>query len=68
MFYMDLSKVDKDVAYVACVLEACWKRFFKMFRLFQTYVASVQCSTRQRTYSANIKTFGKFDVSGSASR
>jgi len=38
VFYMDISKVDKDVA---CVSEACCKRFFKMFRLFQTYVASI---------------------------
>ena len=41
MFYMDIPKVDKDIAYVACVSEACCKCFFKMFRLFQTYVASV---------------------------
>jgi len=41
VFYMDIPKVDKDVAYVACVSEAYCKRFFKMFRLFQTYVASV---------------------------
>ena len=34
MFYVDIAKVDQDVAYVASVLEACCKRLFKMFHLF----------------------------------
>jgi hypothetical protein len=38
---MDVTKVDCDVAYVAIVSEACCKRLFKIFYLFQTYVASV---------------------------
>jgi hypothetical protein len=38
---VDFRKVDWDVIYVASVLEACCKRLFKMFHLFQTYVASV---------------------------
>jgi hypothetical protein len=38
---VDFEKVDRDVIYVASVLEACCKRLFKMFYLFQTYVASV---------------------------
>jgi hypothetical protein len=37
---MDVTKVDRDVAYVASVLQACCKGLFKMFHLFQTYVAS----------------------------
>ena len=41
MFHMDVAKVDRDVAYVASVSEACCKRLFKMFYLFQTYVAGV---------------------------
>jgi hypothetical protein len=40
VFHMDIAKVGRDVAYVASVLEACYKRLFKMFHLFQTYVAS----------------------------
>jgi hypothetical protein len=38
MFHMDIAKVDQDVASVS---EACCKRLFKMFHLFQTYVARV---------------------------
>jgi hypothetical protein len=47
-FYMDIAKVDRDVAYVASVSEVCasvseicCKRLFKMFCMFQTYIASV---------------------------
>jgi hypothetical protein len=40
MFYIDVAKIDSDVAYVASFSEACCKRSFKMF-LFQTYVASI---------------------------
>ena len=41
MFHMDVAKVDWDIAYAASVLEAYCKRLFKVFHLFQTYVASV---------------------------
>jgi energy-converting hydrogenase Eha subunit C len=41
VFHMDVVKVDRDVAYVASVLEACCKRLFEMFHLFQMYVASI---------------------------
>jgi hypothetical protein len=41
VFRMDVVKVDRDVAYDASVSEACCKRLFKVFYLFQTYVASV---------------------------
>ena len=41
VFYADVAKVDRDVAYVASVLEACCKSLFKMFHLFQAYVASI---------------------------
>jgi hypothetical protein len=34
MFNVDVAKVDRDVAYVASVSEACCKRLFKMFHLF----------------------------------
>ena len=39
VFHMDVAKVDHDVAYAASVLEACCKQLFKVFHLFQTYVA-----------------------------
>jgi hypothetical protein len=41
VLYMDVVKVDRDVArvaYVASVSDECCKRLFKMFHLFQTYV------------------------------
>jgi hypothetical protein len=41
VFYLDVVKVDLDVAYVASVLDVCCKYLFKMFHLFQTYVASI---------------------------
>jgi hypothetical protein len=41
VFHMNVAKVDWDVVYVASVSEACCKRLFKMFHLFQMYVASV---------------------------
>ena len=41
VFYLDVVKVDLDVAYVASVLDVCCKRFLKIFHLFRTYVASV---------------------------
>jgi hypothetical protein len=40
-FHMNVAEVDRDVAYSASVSEACCKRLFKMFHLFQTYVASI---------------------------
>jgi hypothetical protein len=40
VFYMDVAKVDRDVAYVAMVVHVCYKLLFPMFYLFfQTYVA-----------------------------
>jgi len=41
VFHTDIAKVHRDVAYAASVSEACCKRLFKVFHLFQTYVASV---------------------------
>ena len=40
MFHLDIAKVDRDVAYVASVSEACYKRLFKIFYLLQMYVVS----------------------------
>jgi hypothetical protein len=41
VFYIDVAKADRDVAYVAMAIHVCFKCMFQMFRLFQTYVASV---------------------------
>jgi hypothetical protein len=42
VFYMDVAKVDWDVAHVAMVVHVCCKPMFSMFHLFfTTYVASV---------------------------
>ena len=42
VFYMDVVKVDWDVAHVAMVVQVCCKCLFSMFYLcFQTYV--VRC-------------------------
>ena len=41
MFRNGFAKVDRDVAYVAMVMHVCFKCMFKMFHLYQTYVASV---------------------------
>jgi hypothetical protein len=40
--FMDVAKIDRDVAYVVMIVHVCCKRQFLMFHLlFQTYVASV---------------------------
>jgi hypothetical protein len=41
VFYLDVVKVDLDVAHVAMVIHVCFKCMFQIFLLFQTYVASV---------------------------
>ena len=47
LFRTDVAKVDRDVAYVAIISEACCKRMFRVFQMnvssvcFRTHVASV---------------------------
>jgi hypothetical protein len=42
VFYNNVAKVDRDVAYVAIVVHVCCKGLLPMFHLcFRTYVASV---------------------------
>jgi hypothetical protein len=42
VFYMNIAKVDRDVAYVAMVVQVWHKCLFPMFHLcLQTYVVSV---------------------------
>jgi hypothetical protein len=57
VFYMDVAKVDRDVAYVVMVVHVYYKRLFLVFHLFfQTYVARVFiCMLHMfHTYVANI--------------
>jgi hypothetical protein len=37
----DVAKVNWNVAHVAMAMHVCFKCMFQMFRLYQTYVASV---------------------------
>ena len=41
MFYIDVAKIDRDVAHVAMTIHVCFKYMFQMFHLFQMYVTSV---------------------------
>ena len=41
VLYIDVAKVDRDVAHVVMAIHVCFKCMFQMFHLFQTYVASV---------------------------
>jgi hypothetical protein len=38
---MDVVKVDQDIAYVVSVSDVHCKSLFKIFHMFQTYIASV---------------------------
>ena len=39
--YIDVAKVDRDVAHVVMAIHVCFKCMFQIFHLFQTNVASV---------------------------
>jgi hypothetical protein len=41
VFYLDVAKVDRDVAYVSMAIQTCFEHMFQMFLLFQTYAACV---------------------------
>jgi hypothetical protein len=41
VFYINIAKVDRNVAHVAMAIHVCFKCTFLMFYLYQTYVASV---------------------------
>jgi hypothetical protein len=42
VFYMNVVKVDRDIAYVTMVVHGCCKLLFPMLHLFfQTHVTSV---------------------------
>jgi hypothetical protein len=49
VLYIDVAKVDRDVAHVVMAIYVCFKCMFQMFHRFQTYIASVLsrcCKTR----------------------
>jgi hypothetical protein len=49
VFYIDVAKVDQDVAHVEMAIHVYFKCMFQMFHLFQTYAAIVSfgyCKTR----------------------
>ena len=51
MLYINVAKVDRDIAHVVMVIHVCFKCMLQMFHLFQTYVASVLsgcCKNRSR--------------------
>jgi hypothetical protein len=41
MLYIDIAKVDRDVAHVVIVIHICFKCMFQIFNLFETNVASI---------------------------
>jgi hypothetical protein len=41
VFYLDVAKLNLNIAYVAMAIHVCFKRMFQVFHLFQKYVASV---------------------------
>jgi hypothetical protein len=41
VFYIDVAKVDRDIANVVRAIHVCFKCMFQIFYLFQTYIASV---------------------------
>jgi hypothetical protein len=41
VLYVDVAKLDRDVAYVAIAIHVCCKRLFQMFQLFETDVARI---------------------------
>jgi hypothetical protein len=63
VFYLDVAyiamamlQVYWDVAYLAMAIHICCKSFFKMFHLFQRYVASVLsgCCICRNAYVASV--------------
>ena len=40
VLYIDVAKVDRDVAHIVMVIHVCFKCIFQMFHLFQKNVAS----------------------------
>jgi hypothetical protein len=43
LFHLDVTKLDRDVTYIAMAIHTCFKHMFYVFHLFQTYVVSVSC-------------------------
>jgi hypothetical protein len=41
VLYIDVAKVDRDVAHVVMAIHVCFKCMLQRFQLFQTYIVSV---------------------------
>jgi hypothetical protein len=53
VLYIDVAKVDRDIAHDVIAIHVCFKCMFQMFYLFQTYVTSILsgcCKSRCRCY------------------
>ena len=46
VLYIDIAKIDGDVAHVVMAIHVCFKCMFQMFHLFQQYIAL--CSLQQQ--------------------
>jgi hypothetical protein len=54
VLYIDVAKVDRDIAHVVMDIHVCFKCMFQMFHLFQTYVASVLSGRYKSRYGCCI--------------
>jgi hypothetical protein len=54
VFYIDVAKVDRDVAHVAITIYVCFKCMFQIFHMFQMYVASVSFGCCRSKYGSCI--------------
>jgi hypothetical protein len=41
VLFIDVAKIDRDVAHVVMTIHVCFKWMFQMFHRFQMYVASI---------------------------
>jgi hypothetical protein len=51
IFYIDVAKVDWDIAHIAMAIHVRFKCMFQIFHLFQTYVTNISfrcCKTQFR--------------------
>jgi len=54
ILYIDVAKVDQDVAHVVMAIHVCFKCMSQMFYLFQTNVASVYLDVAYTMHVASI--------------
>jgi hypothetical protein len=54
VLYIDVAKVDWDVAHVLMAIHMCFKCMLQMLHLFQTYVASVSYTCMLQAYVSSV--------------